>query len=102
MPTGGVNGEFDCQAKLQVDVTTYTNFAAVPPQKPIDNNGNLQNNFNFNAGGPGCIVVARVMYQWPVWAAGLHLSLGDVGPNSRLLMATAAFRNEPYGAQTGC
>jgi Flp pilus assembly protein TadG len=99
-----VFGLFDCQGKLQVDVTTYgyTDFNSAKAAKPIDNNGNLQNNFNFNTGGPGCIVVARVMYQWPVWAAGLHLSLGDVGPNSRLLMATAAFRNEPYGAQTGC
>jgi Flp pilus assembly protein TadG len=99
-----VFGLFDCQAKLMVDVTTYgySNFAGAQAAKPINAQGQLNNNFNFNTGGPGCIVVARVMYQWPVWAAGLHLSLGDNGPNQRLLMATAAFRNEPYGAQTGC
>ena len=99
-----VFGLFDCQAKLMVDVTTYgyTNFAGAQAAKPVYQNGQLQQNFNFNTGGPGCIVVARVMYQWPVWAPGLNLSLGDNGPNQRLLMATAAFRNEPYGAQTGC
>ena len=37
------------------------------------------------------------MYQWPVYASLLGLNLSNIGSNKRLLMATAAFRNEPYG-----
>ena len=35
------------------------------------------------------------MYQWPVYVSLLGLNLSDNG-NNRLLMATVAFRNEPY------
>jgi len=99
-----VFGLFDCQNKLQVDVRTYgyTDFNSAKAAKPIDDKGNLVNDFGFKPGGPGCIVVARVMYPWPVWVPQLGIKLADLSGNQRLLMATAAFRNEPYGAQTSC
>ncbi len=52
---------------------------------------------NFQPGGPGDIVVERIMYEWPVWVwfPGLA-SLSDMSNKKRLLMATAAFSNEPY------
>jgi len=36
------------------------------------------------------------MYQWPVYASMFGLNLGNMAGSKRLLMATAAFRNEPY------
>src|SRR5437868_2548144 len=89
---------FDCANQVQIDVRTYNSFSAAQPSQPtIDQNGNLVNNFTFTPGGPGCIVVARVMYAWPVYVSLLGFNLADMAGGKRLLMATAAFRNEPYG-----
>ena len=95
---------FDCNNGLLLDVRTSSSFSSATTSKPIDQNGNLVNNFTFNPGGPGCIVVARAMYQWPVYVSllGLNLSRSDMAGGKRRLMATAALRNEPYGAATSC
>lgn len=93
-----IHGLFNCQAGLYVDVKTYTSFASMDNSKlPIDANGNLQTaNFGYQPGGPGDIVVVRLMYQWPVFVSLLGLNLSDTAGNKRLLMSTVAFRNEPY------
>jgi hypothetical protein len=64
--------------------------------KPVDANGNLQTNMMYSPGNAGDIVVVRVMYEWPVYVSLLGLNLSDMSGSKRLLMATAAFRNEPY------
>src|SRR5438067_1644629 len=91
-----INGLFDCAGGLQIDVKTYTSFGSVDNSPPLDANGNLKTNFGYQPGGPGDIVVVRLMYQWPVYASLLGFNLGDMAGNKRLVMATAAFRNEPY------
>jgi len=93
---GKVGGLFDCAAGLQIDVQTYSTFGSVDNSPPLDANGNLKTNFGYNPGGPGQIVVVRLMYQWPVYASLLGFNLGDMAGNKRLIMATASFRNEPY------
>jgi Flp pilus assembly protein TadG len=92
---------FDCANGLKVDVRTAASFNSTNMSKPIDANGNVDNNFMFDAGKPGCIVVVRVMYEWPVIVPLLGFNLADMAGNKRLLMATAAFVNEPYGP-SGC
>jgi len=91
-----IGGLFDCAGGLQIDVKTYTSFGSVDNSAPLDANGNLKTNFGYTPGGPGDIVVVRLMYQWPVYASLLGFNLGDMAGNKRLIMATAAFRNEPY------
>lgn len=91
-----VGGLFDCAGGLQIDVKTYSSFGTVDNSPPLDANGNLKTNFGYQPGGPGDIVVVRLMYQWPVYASLLGFNLGDMAGNKRLVMATAAFRNEPY------
>jgi Flp pilus assembly protein TadG len=93
-----VYGLFNCQAGLYVDVKTYSAFSNINNSAlPVDSNGNLQTgNFGYQPGGPGDIVVVRLMYQWPVYVSLLGLNLSDMSGGNRLLMATAAFRNEPY------
>jgi hypothetical protein len=54
------------------------------------------NDFTYNPGGPGDIVVVRLFYQWPVYVALLGFDLQNMAGGKRLLIATAAFRNEPY------
>lgn len=87
---------FDCTNGIYVDVKKYTSFSQASPAKPLDANGNLVNNFTYQPGGPGDIVVVRVMYQWPVYVSLLGFNLADMAGSKRLLLATAAFRNEPY------
>ncbi|MEN3378115.1 MAG: hypothetical protein V7604_3470, partial [Hyphomicrobiales bacterium] len=91
-------GLFDCAGGIQIDVKTYTGFAAVSTANPVDSNGNLQtSSFGFQPGNACDIVVVRLMYQWPVYVSLLGFNLADLAGNKRLLMATAAFRNEPFG-----
>jgi Flp pilus assembly protein TadG len=94
---GRIFALFDCSNGVYIDVKTYNSFSSVDPTLPLDSNGNLQvNSFGYSPGGPGDIVVVRIMYQWPVYVSLLGLNLSDMAGNKRLLVATAAFRNEPY------
>ena len=89
-------GLFDCQNGVYVDVKTFASFGNVTMQSPIDAGGNFVNDFTYNPGGPGDIVVVRLFYQWPVYVALLGFDLQNMAGGKRLLIATAAFRNEPY------
>ncbi len=92
-----ISGLFDCNNGMYVDVKTYSTFGSVDNSPPIDAQGNLKTStFGYAPGGPTDIVVVRLMYQWPVYASLLGFNLGNMAGNKRLIMATAAFRNEPY------
>ena len=91
-----IYGLFDCQNGVYVDVKTFTSFANVTMTNPIDGQGNFQNNFTYQPGGPGDIVVVRLFYQYPVYVSLLGFNLANMNGGKRLLAATAAFRNEPY------
>jgi Flp pilus assembly protein TadG len=99
---GKVYALFDCSGGVYVDVKKYTSFSSINLAKPIDANGNLVNNFGYDPGGPGCIVVVRLLYQWPVYLSLMGLNLADMNGKKRLLVATSAFRNEPYATSGGC
>lgn len=93
-----IYGLFSCNSGLYVDVKKYSSFSSINTSKPVDSNGNLQTGtFGYQPGGPGDIVVVRLMYQWPVYVSLLGLNLSDVSGGKRLLLSTVAFRNEPYG-----
>ncbi len=91
-----IYGLFDCQNGVYVDVRTFSSFSSVTMPSPVDANGNFQNNFSYQPGGPGDIVVVRLFYQYPVYVSLLGFNLSNVNGGKRLLAATAAFRNEPY------
>ncbi len=91
-----IYGLFDCAGGLKIDVKTYTSFGSISNAKPLDANGNLQTQFRISAGRPGDIVVVRLMYEWPIYVSLLGFNLSDMSSSKRLIMATAAFRNEPY------
>lgn len=101
-----VGGLFDCMDGLYIDVQTYSSFATLSggaTQKLNDIKALFGNKtppssdaFSYQAGGPGDIVVVRLIYLWPVYVPLLGLNLADMPGNKRLMMATVAFRNEPY------
>ena len=90
-----IYGLFNCTAGLHIDVKNYTSFATIDTSKPITS-GNLNTDFGYSPGGPGDIVMVRLMYEWPVYVSLLGLNLSDISGGNRLLMSTVAFRNEPY------
>jgi Flp pilus assembly protein TadG len=86
---------FTCSS-IYVDVESYPSFAHVAINSQIDSNGNFINNMQYNPGGPSDIVVVRLFYQWPLYVTSLGYNISNMSGNRRLLVATAAFRNEPY------
>jgi Flp pilus assembly protein TadG len=91
-----IYGLFNCQNGIYVDVRTFSSFSSVTMPSPVDGQGNFQNNFTYQPGGPGDIVVVRLFYQYPVYVSLLGFNLSNINGGKRLLAATSAFRNEPY------
>jgi Flp pilus assembly protein TadG len=88
-------GLFDCANGVYVDVEKFSTFNDVSLASPLDASGKIDSSkFQYTPGGPGDIVVVRLVYQWPVFVSMLGLS--NMANSNRLMMATAAFRNEPY------
>jgi len=88
---------FNCSG-LMIDVEAYGAFSAAVTGTPVltfNAQGNVSNLWQYNPGGPGQIVVVRVMYQWPVIMGPLGFSLANLPNGNRLIMASAAFQNEP-------
>jgi Flp pilus assembly protein TadG len=93
-----VEALFACPS-LMVDVQTASSFAAASTAMPTltyNAQGQVNNNWAYNPGNPGDIVVVRVMYLWPTFLGPLGFSLSNQSNGSLLLMATAVFKNEPY------
>jgi len=93
-----ISGLLNCSTGVYVNVQTLANFGSFSYTPPLDGQGNLQSgNFVYQPGGPGDIVVVQLFYQWPILVSLMHLgNLSNMAGNNRLLVATAAFRNEPY------
>ncbi len=82
---------------LKLDVRNFTNFSSANLTDPLDGSGKLKSNFKYEPGQGGDIVVVRAFYEWTL-AAKLpkEVSLSNMANGNRLLVATAAFRNEPF------
>jgi Flp pilus assembly protein TadG len=88
---------FSCGG-LMVDVqvaNTWSSANTSAPTLTFDTRGQVTNGWQFNAGAAGDIVVVRVMYQWPVFLGPLGFNLSNLSTGNRLIMASAAFQNEP-------
>jgi Flp pilus assembly protein TadG len=91
-------GMFDC-SKLMVDVQSATSFPNINTgAMSLTYNAQHQvtTSFSYSPGGPGDIVIMRVMYSWPVVGGPLGLNLSNQPDGSHLMLATAVFKNEPY------
>lgn len=89
---------FNCNG-LMINVQSYGNFSdatATPPTLTFNSQGQVTNTWQYQPGTPGQIVVIQVMYQWPVFLGPLGFTLANLSNGNRLLVATAAFKVEPY------
>jgi hypothetical protein len=94
---------FNCTNNLYVDVESFPSFTTISLSSPTNANGTVNTTgFGYSPGNPGDIVVVRLIYQWPIIAAGIGVcaatacGLVNSAANSNTLVATVAFRNEPY------
>lgn len=90
----------DCNSNLSVDVRTFDAFTNVTFDDPIDANGNLNMNFQYDPGQAGDIVLVRAFYVWDV-ITPVGIGLENMSGGNRLLSSSAVFRNEPFGELLG-
>jgi Flp pilus assembly protein TadG len=87
---------FTC-SNLFVDVKSYSSFSSVVINSQIVNGSFDPSTLTYSPGLPGEIVVVRFFYKWPLFVTGLGYNIANLSSgNQRLLVATAAFQNEPY------
>lgn len=86
---------FNCTSNLQIDVRTTANFNAADVTRPIVN-GAISWTPQYNPGNAGDIVIVRAAYSIPVFVNFLGASMANLNNGNMLLLATAAFRNEPF------
>jgi Flp pilus assembly protein TadG len=92
---GYASALFTCSG-IYVNVQTFTSFSGMTQMSPLQNGTFSANSMNYSMGGAGDIVLLQVFYQWPVVLGPLGFNLTNMNGNSRLLVGTAVFRNEPY------
>ncbi len=88
-------------ANTMIDVQSATEFASVATTTPAltyDTASNVSNTWQFAPGGPGSVVVMRVMYLLPVVGAPLGFNLATARGGRRLLVSTIVFKSEPYAS----
>jgi Flp pilus assembly protein TadG len=88
---------FSCSSGLYIDVKTFPTFGAVDLTTPRDVAGNFKKTgLGYVPGKGSDIVVVRGYYEWPVFVNKLGNNLSDQPNGTHLLVAVAAFRNEPF------
>jgi Flp pilus assembly protein TadG len=89
---------FNCSRDLQVDVQVYTSFTGTSiSTPPVDVKGNLDTSaFKYDAGQPNSIVVVRAVVAYPIVVPLIGKTMVNLSGNKLLIMASAAFKNEPF------
>lgn len=96
MVCDGLAGYLNCNARLTVDVRSFSSFASVTLPPALDGDGNLNNGTQFSPGASSDVVVVRAFYVWDLMMPGELTGLSNMASSKRLLAAASAFRNEPF------
>jgi len=91
---------FNCNS-VMVDVQSYSSFSGVDTSTPTlsyNGRGQVSNNWSFDPGTPGQVVIVRLIYQWPVVGGPLGFALSNLPNSSAEMMGISAFRVEPFGS----
>lgn len=86
-------------SKLKLDVRSYPSFAGAGGDltDPLGDDGQLKSNFSYDPGVGGDVVVVRAFYPLDIGSVlPASINLSNMEGGGRLLIATAAFRNEPF------
>ena len=86
---------FDCRALVNVDVRVLPSFTAPPPGAPVTNGNYDPSDYRYEQPARNDIVLVRASMEYPTYVRILNPSTGLKSGNT-LIMATAAFRAEPF------
>lgn len=81
---------------IYVNVQKFSSFSSVSRLNPVQNGVFNPTSVGYATGGAGDIVLVQSFYQWPIVLGPLGLNMSTLANGTRLLVATAVFRNEPY------
>jgi TadE-like protein len=84
-------------SKLKLDVRRFTSFSNAQITEPLDGKGNLKASFTYDPGVGGDVILVRAFYPFDLPAKlPLDVRMSNMSDGNRLLIATVAFRNEPF------
>jgi Flp pilus assembly pilin Flp len=84
-------------AKLQLDVRRFDSFSGSELTSGLNDKGQMKSDFKYDPGAGGEVVVVRAFYPWDMPSLlPTIINLSNMSDNQRLLVATVAFRNEPF------
>lgn len=87
---------FDCNGMVHVDVRRLTSFPNANPDLPIADGAFDPSGFTFENPGPDEIVVVRAAMAYPIFVNFIPSQGHRLTGNQRLIMASTAFRSEPF------
>ncbi len=85
-----------CAARLRVDVATYTSFATAQAGMPVSGGVLNTAGFGFQPSQPNTIIVVRAVLSYPLTMSTWSNAFASLSNGERALMASLAFRTEPY------
>ena len=89
----------DCDDTVHVDVRAFDNFEDINLPPALNEQGEIEDNFDYDDGDEGSIIVARAFYEMSIFTpTAWGVGLGNMSSGNRLLTSAATFRNEPFGA----
>ena len=89
---------FNCSS-VMVNVQSFSSFGtanASTPTLTFDARGQVTNNWSYNPGNPGDVMVVQLIYQWPIVSGPFGYVLSNLGNGKTEIVGVAAFRVEPY------
>ncbi|PXW54716.1 TadE-like protein [Chelatococcus asaccharovorans] len=89
-------GVSECQANLHLDVRVLSSFNQADLNMPIRDGAVDVSGFGYQRSSANQIVLVRAALELPVFVAFGNPALANLANGNRLIMATAAFRTEPF------
>ena len=89
---------FNCSS-VMVNVQSYSSFSnanSAAPTLTFDAQGQVTNNWAYDPGSPGDVMVVQLIYQWPIVSGPFGYVLANLGNGKTEIVGVAAFRVEPY------
>lgn len=85
-----------CPSRASVDVRVIPQFAGANPPDPTAGATFDPTLLTYSRGAPGSLMLIRVWYTQPLFTPFLAQALSKMSDGNTILIATTAFRNEPF------